>query len=125
VRLRLSGGRLARRPLTAVGLPADDGAALARARRLHRVVEIAARHGVARGTCLSRSLTLLELLRREGVSGELRIGVREPGATFEAHAWVEHRGVVLNDDESVRRRYAAFGTLAPREAASPARSAVP
>jgi hypothetical protein len=47
--------------------------------------------------CLMRSLVLLALLERRGVSGSLVIGVRsEPD--FAAHAWVECDGVALLPD---------------------------
>jgi len=36
------------------------------------------------------------------------IGVRKATGRFEAHAWVELRGVVLNDSADVRERFAAF-----------------
>jgi hypothetical protein len=59
-------------------------------------------------TCLSRSLALWYLLRNQGVATDLRIGVRAGGAPLDAHAWVEHEGRALNDDEGVADR---FGTL--------------
>ncbi|HET8655589.1 MAG TPA: lasso peptide biosynthesis B2 protein [Longimicrobiaceae bacterium] len=88
--------------------PAASGApvGLARAKRLERAVALAARYGVCRGTCLSRSLVLLDLMEREGLAGDLRIGVRVPGSVLEAHAWVQLGSVVLNDRDDVERRYA-------------------
>ena len=44
--------------------------------------------------CLMRSLVLLRMLARRGVSCRLVIGVR-PGNVFEAHAWIEHAGLPL------------------------------
>jgi hypothetical protein len=79
-----------------------------RGRAIARLVEAAARRGPYRATCLPRSLTLWWLLRRQGIDAELRIGVRKDAGPFEAHAWVEWRGRVLNDADSVRARYAAF-----------------
>ena len=61
-------------------------------------------------TCLSRSLALWYLLLLQGVRTELRIGVRPGGAPLDAHAWVEHDGRPLNDDEGVAHR---FATLQP------------
>jgi hypothetical protein len=60
-------------------------------------------------SCLTRSLFLCGLLRRRGVSGELRIGVRLVGGQLDAHAWVEYAGVPINDAPDVSRRFAAFG----------------
>jgi Transglutaminase-like superfamily len=47
--------------------------------------------------CLEQSLVLLWLLRRRGIPAELRIGARKQSNRFEAHAWVEFKGAVLND----------------------------
>lgn len=42
--------------------------------------------------CLMRSLVLLAMLARRGITCSIVIGVR-PGSAFEAHAWVECEGV--------------------------------
>ncbi|MGV3711098.1 MAG: lasso peptide biosynthesis B2 protein [Gemmatimonas sp.] len=71
-----------------------------RAQRLSRVVQLVAHRGWVEGTCLSRSLVLLDLMQREGIPGVLRIGVRLPGEavlSLEAHAWVECGNLALND----------------------------
>lgn len=81
---------------------------LARALRLQRVVQMASVYGVTEGTCLSRSLTLLDLMEREQLPGVLRIGVHAPRAALEAHAWVECGGVVLNDVRAAVERYSPF-----------------
>jgi len=47
------------------------------------------------GRCLPNSLMLLAYLRRHGVSAQVVVGVRT--FPFEAHCWVQHNGVVLND----------------------------
>jgi hypothetical protein len=100
-----------------------------RAHRVARLISLANGRLPPAANCLQRSLVLWALLRRDGVESDLRIGVRKerpshgkgaangrstashhlqlrPG--FEAHAWVEWQGVVLNDTPDVRRRYAAF-----------------
>jgi len=83
------------------------------ARSAARMVEAANRHGLARCSCLEKSVVLWWLLRREAIACELRIGVRKQADHFEAHAWVEHRSAVLNDAEDVHRHYTAFkGSLA-------------
>lgn len=76
--------------------------------RAVRAVRSAELHGLANPNCLERSLTLWWLLRRVGVNGELRIGARKQGARFEAHAWVELGGQVLNDGAEVHQHYARF-----------------
>lgn len=73
-----------------------------------RMVNIAAREGVYRSNCLGQSLVLWWLLRQEGIASELRIGVRKQARRFQAHAWVERSGVVLNDSDEVHKHYAPF-----------------
>jgi hypothetical protein len=91
-------------------VPADrDKADLVReGRAMTRLVDAAARRGPYSATCLPRSLTLWWLLRRRGIDSYLRIGVRKEADRLEAHAWVELRGLVLNDDSDVHKRFAAF-----------------
>lgn len=81
------------------------------AHRIARLVGIAAYHGPYRATCLRRSLALWWLLRRRGIPAELRIGVRKDGDAFQAHAWVEHAGMALNDRVDVYLRFAVFQVL--------------
>src|SRR5262245_26786974 len=78
------------------------------AQRAARMVQLAARHGLSRATCLPQSLVLWSLLRREGTDSALRVGVRKTPSGLEAHAWVECNGVALNDDADVHTRYSAF-----------------
>ncbi|MGH7514130.1 MAG: lasso peptide biosynthesis B2 protein [Gemmatimonadales bacterium] len=56
-----------------------------------------------RALCLEQSLVLYYLLRRRGVQAEYCQGVIP--APFEAHAWVEYQGTVLNDIDEHARRY--------------------
>jgi len=73
-----------------------------------RMVQVAARHSLFRLQCLSKSLALWWLLRRQGIGADLRIGVAPKPGCLEAHAWVEFRGVALNDQEDVHERFAPF-----------------
>jgi hypothetical protein len=73
-----------------------------------RLVDAVARHSPCRGSCLSRSLTLWWLLRRRGIDGDLRIGVCKVAGQFKAHAWVEYRGAVLNDQPNISQQFAPF-----------------
>jgi hypothetical protein len=75
--------------------------------RAVRSVEL---HGPTRPNCLERSMTLWWMLRRAGVKGELCIGARKEIGRFEAHAWVELGGQVLNDGAEVHEHYVRFGT---------------
>ncbi len=87
---------------------------LGEARRISRMVDVAARYGFYPATCLKRSLVLAWFLQRRGISFDLRIGVpkvgalNEAGRDFSAHAWVESLGVVVNEHEDVNDRFACF-----------------
>ena len=76
--------------------------------RTVRAVRSAELHGLTKPNCLERSMTLWWMLRREGIEGELHIGARKQCGKFEAHAWVELGGLVLNDDVEVHQHYARF-----------------
>lgn len=76
--------------------------------RAARAVRSAELHGPTHPNCLERSLTLWWILRRNGVDAELHIGARKEGGKFEAHAWVELAGHVLNDGAEVHRHYSRF-----------------
>jgi hypothetical protein len=71
-------------------------------------LDLAARHLFFRTNCLERSLALRWLLRRRGIAAELRIGARKESALFEAHAWIELDGVVLNDPDEEHLHFAPF-----------------
>ncbi len=100
-RLEMLLARLARRSPT-LRIPPD--AALARS--LARMVNAAARYGPYRAPCLERSLALWWLLRRRGIAADLRIGVRKAAGEFEAHAWVELEGAVINDRADIATLFA-------------------
>jgi hypothetical protein len=89
----------------------DQRTGLDQARATAHLVQVAARHGFFRPTCLAQSLVLWWLLRRQELAGELRIGVKPEPDRLEAHAWVEFQGLALNDNEDVSQRFAPF----PRE----------
>lgn len=72
------------------------------------MMEAASRYGLARGNCLSKSLVLWHLLRREGVMATLRVGGRKEGKQFEAHAWVELDGFAINDSGGLRESFVPF-----------------
>lgn len=81
---------------------------LSMAERIARAASSAVLHAPGTPNCLVRSLTLWWLLRREDIEGELHIGARKSESRFEAHAWIELSGVVLNDSPSVHKHYARF-----------------
>ncbi|MBO9378360.1 lasso peptide biosynthesis B2 protein [Sphingomonas histidinilytica] len=79
----------------------------ARGIRPRRSAPVSEVHGIARmtarlrplvprsGRCLVRSLLLLHMLELRGAHAKWIFGVRTH--PFDAHCWVEHDGVVLND----------------------------
>ena len=73
-----------------------------------RMVHAAVHYSFVTFTCLEESLTLWYLLSNRGIAARLRIGVRKDDGTFEAHAWVEHEGLALNQPEARHKHYAAF-----------------
>lgn len=84
-----------------------------RAQLTARMVNAAVRHAWRASTCLEKSLTLLWLLRRQGIACELLIGTRKVDGKFEAHAWVERDGTALNEPQQEHRHYAAFDAAFP------------
>jgi|SRR5438876_2203195 hypothetical protein len=76
--------------------------------RTVRMVRAAARYGIGSPTCLEKSLALWWLLERQGISAALRIGTRKHDGVFEAHAWVERDGAVVDDEQEPHFPYAAF-----------------
>jgi hypothetical protein len=78
------------------------------AAKITRAVRSVELHGFGTPNCLERSMVLWWLLRRAGIAGELHIGGRKSGPRFEAHAWVELEGKVLNDSADVHIHYARF-----------------
>jgi len=93
--------------LSLPGHPADTSASSS-AQLTVRMVRAAVRNSLGHPTCLEESLALWWLLRRQGISSDLRVGVRKDGEKFEAHAWVERAGIALNEPEARHQHYAAF-----------------
>src|SRR5271156_6557657 len=82
-----------------------------------RMEAAAARNVFFRTNCLEQSLVLWWLLRRRGISAELRIGARKEFERFEAHAWVEVDCAVLNDAGAEHLHFVPFdGPISPLEA---------
>jgi hypothetical protein len=72
------------------------------------MVNAADRHGLVHPSCLAKSIALWWLLGRQGISSEMRIGIRKENEKFQAHAWVERDGTALNEPEEHHHHYAAF-----------------
>jgi hypothetical protein len=73
-----------------------------------RLQSAAARHLFFRTNCLEQAMTLCYLLRRRGIPADLRFGARKQSSRLEAHAWVEHLGVPLNEDHGEHRHFLPF-----------------
>lgn len=95
---------------------ATDRDELGFAQEIARLEQAAARHLFVRTNCLERSLVLSWLLKRYGVAAELKVGARKEEGRFEAHAWVEACGAVLNDPNETHRHFVPFeGSIASME----------
>jgi hypothetical protein len=74
-----------------------------------RCVTLAANHTLLPSTCLSRSLVTWILLRRRGIEGNIQLGVAKQDGKVAVHAWIEHRGVPINDAPDVAAQFSPFG----------------
>jgi hypothetical protein len=74
-------------------------------------VTTVARLAPFRSRCLARAITIWSLCRLRGHDTQVLIGVAPPeGGRLPAHAWVEYRGMPLNDTADVRTRYGVIST---------------
>lgn len=80
---------------------------LAQSQYLARIVNRTARYSPW-GNCLQRSLTLWFLLKCRGIDSDLRIGVRQQAGEFQAHAWLESDGQVINDHPHIHQTFIPF-----------------
>lgn len=81
----------------------------ASARRAAQMVAVACRRQPFRSSCLPRTIVLWNLLRRRGIATDVRIGARSNSqGEFQAHAWLEWNGEVLNDVADVAQQYLPF-----------------
>jgi hypothetical protein len=76
-----------------------------------RAVALAGALYPGRALCLEQSLVLYYLLRRQGVLVEYCQGVIS--RPFQAHAWIEYRGEVINDIAEHARQFARLPDLLP------------
>ena len=81
--------------LSRIPVRGPERASVARAIALSRVVDRAAAFYFKRAWCLQRSAVAMAMMRVYGVPAKLAIGVHR--VPFQAHAWVELRGRVIND----------------------------
>jgi Transglutaminase-like superfamily len=81
---------------------------LAAARNITRLLSATASCLLIRTNCLEQAMALCHVLRRHGISAELRFGARKESAVLEAHAWVEHLGIPLNEDRGEHLHFLPF-----------------
>lgn len=87
-----------------------------RARATAQAVAAAAARGPYHANCLERSLLVWWMLRWQGIPSRLKIGVRREGQTLKAHAWIEHGGNVINDQDDIAAWYTPYeGGTTPEE----------
>ena len=89
-------------------LRASDSVVFGTARAIALFQGAAARHLFVRTNCLEQSLVLWWLLQRRGIASQLCLGARKERGRFEAHAWVEVAGIVLNDASLQHLHFARF-----------------
>jgi Transglutaminase-like superfamily len=75
-------------------------------RQVCRAIDLASICYWKRVLCLQRSAATVCLLKKSGIAAELVIGVQQ--VPFEAHAWVEVDGAVVNDKPCMRESYAVL-----------------
>lgn len=82
------------------------------AKDISRIIDIASTHGFYQANCLTRSLLLLSILKKQNIACQLMIGVNQQSTNsindFSAHAWVESEGEVLNDRSNICTSFKAF-----------------
>jgi len=93
--------------------PTDpDTQQIHQAKIVARMIDIAAFHGIYRANCLPRSLLLMKTLKKRNIPCQLIIGAHDQASLnmndFEAHAWVESGGNVLNDQSDISTRFKVF-----------------
>jgi len=82
-------------------------------RRAAQMMAVACRRYPLRSSCLPRTIVLWSLLRQRGIATDVRIGARgNSQGEFQAHAWLEWNGEVLNDVADVGRQYRPFNRSA-------------
>lgn len=95
----------------AAGPPRPVESAAATIRRLHWLVDAAARNHLYPMTCLRQALVLQRLLARRGIATKLEIGVQQAGAALAAHAWLTYEGRPIGQPEDIGTRYAPLVTV--------------
>jgi Transglutaminase-like superfamily len=113
--VRLLGSRVCKsvfeRPLAARNSwnsKSDEADVLRVTRRIAHLEAVTATNLFFRASCLELSLVLCRMLRRRGMNADLRIGARKEANRFEAHAWVELDGTVIDGGAAEHMHFVPF-----------------
>jgi hypothetical protein len=110
--VRLLGFRVCRsvfeKPLAARNSKSGEADVLRVARRIAHLEAVTATNLFLRTSCLELSLVLCRMLRQRGMNADLRIGARKEANRFEAHAWVELDGTVIDGGAAERLHFVPF-----------------
>jgi len=93
------------------GVPQATAASVNLVQSAEHAVAMAGAFYPGRARCLEQSLVLYYVLRRRGVSVKYCQGVRP--YPFQAHAWIEYHGVVINDVAEHAQLYARLPDQLP------------
>jgi hypothetical protein len=61
------------------------------------------------GNCLVRSMTMWAMLLRRSVKTDLRVGLWKRDGRIQAHAWLEHAGISVNEDPADAQTFTPHG----------------
>jgi Transglutaminase-like superfamily len=78
------------------------------ARRIAHLEAVTAANLFLRTSCLEQSIVLCRMLRRRGMNAGLRIGARKEANRFEAHAWVEMEGNIVDGGGTEHLHFVPF-----------------
>jgi hypothetical protein len=78
------------------------------ARRIAHLEAVTATNLFFRTSCLELSLVLCRMLRQRGMNADLRIGARKEANRFEAHAWAELDGTVIDGGAAEHLHFVPF-----------------
>ena len=97
----------------------DSVGAFSTADAVVRMTNAAARRCYPFPNCLSRSVVLWWLLRRQGLPAELRFGSVRQSGQLEAHAWVEVAGRPVDSSDTEFQRFTPLRDAAMSPEAKP------
>ena len=80
-------------------------------KKTSKAFQAALRNSPCKGKCLSQSLALWWVLYWQHINCDICIGVRLQKGELSAHAWVEYKGVPLNESADIRERFSTFESI--------------